>query len=245
MRLGQELRVPISSKVAPPMGFTAIKRENEQLRFVTEELHHRIKNLVAIIQSIARQTMQQAGTGPDVQERFSGRLAALGRSLDLLIDDNWDGARIDELVRQQLAPFGYMDGISISAEGPAVDLNPDAARNIGLALHELATNASKHGSLSVPQGRVDLHWELVGSGAGQSFRIAWRESGGPIVTEPTQWGFGRQVIQRVIAESLEGTVTHEFPPDGVRWTLDIPTVFVVGTPDALVRTEAAARNERH
>jgi two-component sensor histidine kinase len=220
-----------------------MRRENEQLRFVTEELHHRMKNLVAIIQSIARQTMQEAGTGPDAHERFTGRLAALGRSLDLLIDDDWDGARIDELVRQQLAPFGFMDGMSISAEGPPVGLNPDAARNIGLALHELATNASKHGALSVPQGRVALRWEIVGSGVGQSFRIAWRESGGPIVTGPKHWGFGRQVIQRVIAESLEGTVTHEFPPDGVRWTLDIPIFFVVSNLPA--RAEADARNERH
>ena len=244
MRLGHELSVPISSKVAPRMAFAAITRENEQLRFVTEELHHRIKNLVAIIQSIARQTMQQTGTSDDVK-RFSDRLGALGRSLDLLIDDNWYGARIEEVVRQQLAPFGHMDDISISAEGPPVALNPEAARNIGLALHELASNASKYGALSVPEGRVALHWELIGSGAAQRFHIAWRESGGPAVTKPKRWGFGRQVIARLTAQSLEGTVRHEFPPDGVRWTLDIPAAFVVSTSDDRARAGPYPRNERH
>jgi two-component sensor histidine kinase len=188
MRLGHESSGLISSKVAPRMGFTAIRRENKQLRFVTEELHHRIKNVVAIIQSIARQTLQQTSSTDDL-ERISGRLAALSRSLDLLIHDDWGGARIDELVHQQRTPFGFLHGISISAEGPPVGLDPEAARNIGLALHELRTNASKHGALSVPQGRVDVHWELVDSGAGKSFRIAWREFGGPTVAEPKHWGF--------------------------------------------------------
>ena len=241
MRLGHDVGVP--TRFAPRMSSAAMRRENEQLRFVSGELYHRIKNLVAIIQSIARQTMQQAASSGDV-ERFSGRLGALGLSLDLLIDDDWHGARIDELVGQQLAPFGFMDGLSISAEGPPVGLNPEAARNIGLALHELATNASKHGALSVPEGRVALRWELVGSGAGQRLRMAWHESGGPLVTEPKHWGFGRQVIQRVTALSLDGTVTHEFPPDGVRWTLDIPSLFVVSTPDERARA-SDAQNERH
>jgi two-component sensor histidine kinase len=243
MMLALDLSVPISAEAAPRKGFTSLRRENEQLRFVNEELHHRIKNLVAIIQSIARQTMQPSAASDDV-ERLSGRLGALGRSLDLLIDGNWHGARVDELVGQQLAPFGALDGISILAEGPPVGLNPEAARDIGLALHELATNATKHGALSVPDGRVALRWELVGDSAGQRFRMVWRESGGPLVTEPKRWGFGRQVLQRVTAQSLDGTVTHEFPPDGVRWTLDIPCSFVVSTPDARA-AGSAGNNERH
>jgi two-component sensor histidine kinase len=242
MRLGQALSAPISSKVAPRLALmevAAMTRENEQLRFVTEELHHRIKNLVAVIQSIARQTMQQS----DDVNRFSGRLGALARSLDLLIDANWNGAPIDEIVRQQLAPFG--DDISISAEGPPVSLSPEAARNIGFALHELATNASKYGALSVPEGRVTLYWKLIGSGATQSLRMAWREFGGPAVTEPKRWGFGRQVIARITAQSLEATVKHEFRPDGVRWTLDIPAASVVTASIEGTRTGPHHRVQRH
>jgi two-component sensor histidine kinase len=204
----------------------AVKRENEQLRSITDELGHRIKNLVAIIQSIARQTLHQTTTKADFEARFSGRLGAFSRSLDLLIANEWRGARIDELVRSELATFGVLDGVQISLQGPPLGLNPEAARNIGLALHELATNACKYGALSVPEGKVAVHWELANRGEQRRFRMSWREAGGPMVTEPKRWGFGRRVIQQLTAQALAGKVTHQFAPDGVRWTLDIPAAFV-------------------
>jgi two-component sensor histidine kinase len=249
MRLASEaaIRTWPSLKGAPDAGSVAVKIENAQLRVITDELSHRIKNLVAIIQSIARQTMHQATTKDDFEARFSGRLGAFGRSLDLLIVNDWHGARIDDLVRLQLTPFGLLDGVQISVKGPPLGLDPVAARNIGLALHELATNASKYGALSVPEGKVAVHWQLASSG-GRRFRMTWRESGGPMVTEPTRRGFGRQVIQQVTAQALTGNVTHEFLPDGVRWTLDIPAAFVVRTPgdraSAVVGLEGR-RNGRH
>ena len=156
----------ICSWLGPPdAGSVAVKQENAQLRVITDELSHRIKNLVAVIQSIARQTMHQTTTKDDFEARFSGRLGAFGRSLDLLIANDWHGARIDELVRSELTPFGVLDGVQISVNGPPLGLNPDAARNIGLALHELATNASKYGALSVPEGKVAVHWELASTAA--------------------------------------------------------------------------------
>jgi len=178
--------------------------------------------------------MHHTTTKGDFEARFSGRLGAFGRSLDLLIANDWRGARIDDLVRLELAAFGVLDGVQITVNGPSLDLNPDAARNIGLALHELATNASKYGALSVPEGKVTVHWELASSGGRPRFRMTWRESGGPMVKEPTRRGFGRQVIQQVTAQALAGEVAHEFLPDGVRWTLDIPAAFVV-SPAATVR----------
>jgi len=207
----------------------AVKQENEQLRSITGELSHRLKNLVAIIQAIARQTMHQTTTKHDFEARFSGRLGAFSRSLDLLVANDWHGARVDELVRSELTTFGELDGAQISVNGPSLGLTPEAARNIGLALHELATNASKYGALSVPEGKVAVHWELASRGSRQRFRMTWREAGGPTVTEPKRWGFGRQVIQQLTAQALAGKVTHQFAPEGVRWTLDIPAAFVVGT----------------
>jgi two-component sensor histidine kinase len=208
-------------------GNIAINEETAELRFVTDELGHRIKNLVAVIQSIARQTMHQAATKEDFEARFSGRLGALGHSLDLLIANDWRGAHIDELVRLELTPFGLLDQMQISVKGPPLALSSVAARNIGLALHELATNAAKYGALSVPEGKVAVQWELASRGGGQRFHMVWQEFGGPIVTEPTRRGFGRQVIQSVAARALTGKVTHEFLPEGVRWTLDSSAAMVV------------------
>ena len=249
MRLANEanIRSWSSLRLVADAGSVAAKQENAQLRVITDELSHRIKNLVAIIQSIARQTMHQTATKEDFEARFSGRLGAFGRSLDLLIANDWRGARIDDLVRLELTAFGGLDGVQISANGPPLGLNADAARNIGLAIHELATNASKYGALSVPEGKVVVQWELASSGGGRRFRMTWRESGGPIVTEPTRRGFGRQVIQQVAAQALGGQVTHEFLPEGVRWTLDVPAALIVNRRDlptrALIDVESR-RSER-
>lgn len=229
MSLANAANTPILLWAPTEAGIAAVKRENERLHSITDELGHRIKNLVAIVRSIARQTMHQTTTKADFEARFSGRLGAFGRSLDLLIANDWRGARIDELVRSELKAFGVLDGMQISVNGPPLGLTPEAARNIGLALHELATNASKYGALSVPGGKVAVHWELANRGERQRFRMTWREAGGPMVTEPKRWGFGRQVIQQLTAQALSGKVTHQFAPDGVRWTLDIPAAFIVST----------------
>jgi two-component sensor histidine kinase len=132
-----------------------LSKKNDELRFLTDELiiSHRIKNLVSLIQAIARQTMQQTTSRDDFEARFSGRMGALSRSLDLLIDDDWRGARIDDLVRLELALFGRIDGFQISAKGPTLVLNAKAARNLSLALHELATNASRSPVGSWPRNR--------------------------------------------------------------------------------------------
>jgi two-component sensor histidine kinase len=221
-----------SLEPAGAVSFAAIKQENEQLRSMTDELGHRIKNLVAVMQSISRHTMHHTTTKDEFEVRFSGRLRALGRSIDCLMANDWHEARIDELVRLELTTFGALDGAQFSAEGPPIALQPNAARNIGLALHELATNACKHGALSVPQGKVAVHWKLVNRGERQRFRMSWRESGGPIVIEPKHWGFGRQVIQRLTAQALNGNVTHEFLPGGVRWKLDSSATFIISARSA-------------
>ena len=233
---------------ATAAGSVTVKQQNAQLRVVADELSHRMKNLVTIIQSIARQTMHQSTTKDDFETRFSHRLGAFGRSLDLLIANNWHGARLDELVRLELTPFGALDGPQISVEGPPLGLNPEAARNIGLTLHELATNATKYGALSVPEGKVAVHWEIASSDGRRRIFMTWRESGGPIVTEPTHLGFGRRVIQELTAQALSGKVTHEFLPGGVRWTLDIPATFVVATssdPSSAPKGLGSKRNGRN
>jgi two-component sensor histidine kinase len=222
----------------------ALKRENEQLPTAANELGHRLKNLVAVIQSIARQTIRQSTTMDDFEVRFAGRLGAFGRSLDLLVANEWHGARLDEVVRLELAIFDSLDGVRISVKGPPLHLKPEAARSISLALHELATNASKYGALSVPDGMVAVHWQLVSSGTRRRLRMTWQESGGPVVTEPTRWGFGRQVIQQIPAHALAGNVTHEFLPHGVRWSLDIPATFLVDAQSSFANVRPYMRSRR-
>jgi two-component sensor histidine kinase len=214
---------------AAEAGSVTATQQNAQLGVVVDELNHRLKNFVAIIQSIARQTVHQSSTKDDFEARFSSRLGAFGRSLDLLVANNWHGARLDELVRMELTPFGVNDGTHITVTGEAVDLNPEAARNISLALHELATNACKYGALTVPDGKVAVHWQFANGADGQRLIMTWCESGGPIVTEPTHWGFGRQVIELLSAQALSGNVTHEFLPGGVNWTLDVPAASILAT----------------
>lgn len=231
MRLAREDDVNIwpAFKADVDASNIAIGRENAELRVVAGELGHRIKNLVAVIQSIARQTMHQTATKEDFEATFSARLGAYGHSLDLLIANDWRGARIDDLLRLELTPFGLLDQVQISVKGPSLALSSVAARNIGLALHELATNASKYGALSVPEGKVAVQWELARYGGRLRFHMTWCELGGPIVTEPTRQGFGRQIIQHVTARALDGKATHEFLPAGVRWTLDIPATMIVAS----------------
>lgn len=233
MRLASEANIPTGSSFGAHADSRNIvaKQENTELRVVKDELGHRMKNLMAVIQSIARQTMHQAATKEDFEARFSGRLDAFGHSLDLLIANDWRSAPIDDLVRLELTPFGLLDQVQILVEGPPLALSSVAARNIGLALHELATNASKYGALSVPEGKVTVHWELASRDGQQRFHMTWCESGGPIVREPTRQGFGRQIIQHIAARALGGKTTHEFLPAGVRWTLDLPAAMIVASSD--------------
>ncbi len=163
-------------------------QREERLRVIAYELSHRTKNLLAVVQAIADQIGRRSVSLKDFQTQFSRRLHGLSRSIDLLVDDG-RGASIGDLVRCQLEPFGEVDGVRIAARGPVVLLNPEAAQNIGLALHELATNATKHGALSVPEGVVTVNWELGPGDVGpRCFRLIWRERNGPKVMPPRVGG---------------------------------------------------------
>jgi two-component sensor histidine kinase len=198
-------------------------QREERLRFTARELSHRSKNLLAMVQAIARQIGSRSACMNDFQMQFSQRLQGLSHSLDLLVEEDGLGAWIADVVRSQLGPFGEVDGVRIVATGPAVFLRPEAAQNIGLALHELGTNATKHGALSVPEGVITVHWELGRVGVGRTcFRLMWREINGPKVTPPTRHGFGHVVLQRTTGQALQGKVHHEFKADGVTWTLEVP-----------------------
>jgi PAS domain S-box-containing protein len=201
------------------------RKANEvQLRLLLRELTHRCKNLLAVIHAIARQTASRTRSVEDFLDRFSARLVAIGCSHDLLIADDWHGASLRMLVEQQLGGHAERIGEQIAIEGEDVMLKPEAVQNLGLALHELATNAQKYGSLSDPEGKVSIRWQFCEEAS--KLRLTWQENGGPPVAPPQRSGFGRAMIETVVSQALDGDVKLSFPPKGVRCEIVIPSAQV-------------------
>jgi PAS domain S-box-containing protein len=220
---------------------TAQKEHEAHLNFVMRELSHRSKNLLAVVQAMARQTMQHSGDFHDFEGRFMGRLHGLARSHDLLVREDWAGASIRDLVGAQLAPFVREEGASLDISGPDLVLRPDAVQNLGFALFELATNAVKYGALAARNGKVAIHWDLVDAQDGQRVRLKWSESGGPRVKQPERKGFGSVVIERFMAAAFGGKVESGFAPEGFTWSLEIPAEHLLSEVGG-ARSPAPSRN---
>lgn len=210
---------------------TERKRTEEHIRFLMREISHRSKNLLSVIQAIAGQTVRTAGTVEEFETRFNQRLYGLAASHDVLVDQSWRGAPLTDLVRLQLAPFVESDSARLEIAGEEVTVTAQAAQALGLAFHELATNAVKHGALSTPRGRVKVAWRFDDEDDERPLRLAWVEEEGPPVTPPDRKGFGHIVLERVVANSVDGQTTMEFAPQGLRWTVVIPRANVVATSD--------------
>ncbi len=196
---------------------TERKESEAHLRLLMRELTHRSKNLLAVIQAMARQTARHAGSTTGFLNQFGARLQALAASHDLLVNESWYGVSLRELIQSQLAATIGSGGEQVDIEGPQIALKPEAAQNLGLALHELAANAATFGSLSLPAGRVSVVWTLQ-----DALAIEWRERGGPTVKVRRKKGFGSMVIERNLARSLDASVELTFEPDGLRCHIQIP-----------------------
>lgn len=204
------------------------RKENEaHLRLLLRELTHRSKNLLAVIQAMARQTARHVGSTEAFLDQFSARLQALATSHDLLVQESWHGASLHELVRMQLGHLLDRFQSQVSFEGPPVLLKPEAAQGLGLGLHELSTNAVKHGALSVPDGRVEIRWQRQSADEGHGIVLTWQEKNVPDVSPPSRRGFGSTVIERHLARSLDTQVELEFPPGGIRFEVVIPVTHFV------------------
>jgi PAS domain S-box-containing protein len=206
---------------------TERKEGEAHLRLLMRELTHRSKNLLAVIQAMARQTARHAGSIDGFLDQFGARLQALARSHDLLVQEEWHGVALAELVRSQLAPYLDRSGSQIALEGPSVMLRPEAAQSLGLALHELAINAVKFGALSTPSGRISIAWAWQPGSERPAVEIVWAESGGPEVGAPVQRGFGSLVVERNLARALEAGVELTFGREGVRCRITIPATQVL------------------
>jgi PAS domain S-box-containing protein len=198
---------------------TERKRAEERQRFLMNELAHRGGNLLAVIQSIVSRSL--SGTQPLNEERetLMRRLQALARGQSVLTKEGFEGAPVAEIIRLEFEAFSNR----VSAVGPVVMLNSRAAQTFALLVHELATNASKHGALSVPtKGQIDIHWSVEGADEEAKFKFQWRERNGPPVALPTRQGFGSILIEKVVAKDFGAQPKIRFAPEGLSYEIDAP-----------------------
>jgi PAS domain S-box-containing protein len=201
---------------------TERKTAEAHQRFLLQELSHRSKNLLTLVQSIADQSFRKSKDQKDFQSRLSGRLGGLAASNALLALGDWRGSSLRELIEFQLAPFVDLSGSQLELRGPEVTLAADASQAIGLALHELATNAVKYGALSSSHGRLSISWAVDPAPSAGGLKLDWRERGGPLVTPPKQTGFGHVVIKSMIEQAVRGSVELDFAREGLHWSLQAP-----------------------
>jgi two-component sensor histidine kinase len=195
----------------------------ETLRqLLLNELNHRVKNTLAVVQGLAAQSFK-TGVDPDAARRsFEGRLRALAAAHDLLTAENWVGASLRSVISE--AVHGAADPSRLSIDGPDLQLPPQTAVTLALAIHELSTNAVKHGALGSPDGRVHVGWAVTSAPgtASPRLRLDWVESGGPPVAPPARRGFGSRMLEQGLAGELGGTVRLDFAAQGLRCHIDAP-----------------------
>ena len=196
---------------------TTIARAETLHDLLIEELNHRVKNTLAILQAIAVQTFRSATRAE--REKFEGRLGALAEAHNLLSEEKWRGSGLQDVLERVLQPYLLTNPERIRMFGPKVPLSPRIAVVLSMIVHEIATNAAKYGALSNDTGVVTLDWEVIDEGAGPMLRLIWTETGGPPVTAPVQRGFGSRLIERSARDQLGGEATVDFLPRGVVCTV--------------------------
>jgi two-component sensor histidine kinase len=204
-------------------GIDAKEREasDKLQKLILEELHHRIKNTLATVGAIAAQSLRNAPSTQHAQQAIEGRLLALGRAHDLLLQVRWTGAGLRKIVEGATEPFNNPDTPKFLIDGPDVQIASGAVIAIAMALNELCTNTTKFGALSVPEGRVSISW-TVDVPASQ-LHFAWKEQGGPAVQAPTRQSFGTRLIE-TLGRQLKGDVKLTYEPSGFAYSLDVPLV---------------------
>lgn len=210
----------IEGAVCTFVDISSRKQAEAQQRLLNHELTHRVKNTLAVVQAVVDQTLRNTADPQSAVRTINARLVALSRAHEVLTRTQWDGAAMTEIVNSGTAVYGP-DNARIRIEGPRIDVGPNAALALTMALHELCTNAIKYGALSNDSGTVDLQW-TIGTGADAGFHLKWKERGGPPVITPARKGFGSRIIHEYCRSQLGDDEALLFEPDGVRWSLNAP-----------------------
>jgi PAS domain S-box-containing protein len=203
---------------------TKHKEGEAQSKMLIDELNHRVKNTLSMVQSIVWQTLRTPSDPKVIRESIESRLFALSRSHDLLTREKWESAGLLDIVHDALEPFGVSGGRAdrIAITGENIRFPPKSALALGIAFNELATNAVKYGALSNAAGSILIEWTMETTPAGQGLLLDWKEKDGPPVTPPAHKGFGSRVIERGLAHELEGTIHLDYRPHGLVCTMHIP-----------------------
>lgn len=191
-------------------------------QLLINELNHRVKNTLATVQSIVAQTMRKSPLAADVRAALDARLIALSEVHDLLTQESWDGTTLRDVVQLALRPYRFVGQERFRLSGADVSLSPKTALAFAMALHELITNAIKHGALSSTAGRVEIEWSTSANGEGERLRAQWSERDGPPVSPPAHRGFGSRMIETALGAELGGTVRLAFRPTGLVCEIDAP-----------------------
>jgi two-component sensor histidine kinase len=189
-----------------------------EVRFLMRELAHRSKNQMTVIAAMAKQTARGADSVPEFVASFEKRIFGLARSTDLLLANGVAGVDLEELLTSQITPFCPIDGERVEISGPSVRLNNQAAQILGMAAHELATNAAKYGAFAGESGRLSLTWSI----AGDRISLLWRETVSALPTRPERRGFGTTVIENMVGSALGADVQRMLHADGIEWRFEIP-----------------------
>lgn len=222
-------RTPVRA-IGIMLDVTDRREAEERQRMILKELNHRVKNSLAVVQAIVSQTLRMSKPS-EAFERIQARLMAIARTHDFLNLSNWGGVSLAELLRSELDPYAAVNEQRVVLEGTPIDLDSKSALTLGLTFHELATNAAKYGSLSSPNGRLEVRWSIVDGAEGTNLTIAWVESGGPPVRAPRRSGFGSRLINGSLRGNLNGSVTLDYARDGLQCQIVFPLTAEIGTPD--------------
>jgi PAS domain S-box-containing protein len=207
-----------ASKIAHDIGDR--KRAEAQRNLLVAELSHRVKNTLATVISIARQSFATNPDAVEAQRSFNARIRALGQTHTRLAEAHWSGVPLETVLLDELAPYRHENGANLRISGPVTILSARQALTLGMAMHELATNAAKYGALSTELGVVEVRWDV--DAEGKQLRITWTEHGGPAVVPPRRNGFGRLLIEKVLASDLGGDVSMHFAESGLECAITVP-----------------------
>jgi two-component sensor histidine kinase len=198
------------------------QRTHERQALLIRELHHRVKNTLATVQALVGATARSAKSVDEFYHAFVARIVALAHTHTMLTEDYWQTASLGEILNAELGPYRSKSEDRVSLDGPDIHMQADLAVPLGMAIHELSTNAAKYGSLSVPEGKLQVRWDVREQGSARKLILNWSEIGGPPVEKPSRHGFGSTLIRRVLTTQCKADIQYDFEPDGIHFRLEAP-----------------------